>query len=351
MVARMSSLTLSLGPLTLSPPLVLAPMAGVTDRTFRRMVRRASAGGLGLVYTEFVSIEGLTRGVRRTLDIMALGADEHPAVVQIYGRDIERMAEAARLAEASGADAVDINAGCPARKIVARGGGVALMKEPEHLQRLVAAVRAAVRCPVTVKIRVGWDAESLNAVEVAQRVVDAGAVAVTVHGRTRAQGYSGQADWGLIRAVREAVPVPVIGNGDVADPAGALQRWRDSGVAGLMIGRAAMGNPWVFRQIYDALQGREPYVPRLADRLRWWLDYGEALLEELPERALPGRLKQLAAPMTRGLPHAAGLRREVYACTDGPAIRAVLERCLREAEEGGGEAGLSAAAAVPRGEA
>lgn len=315
---------LVIGDVVIDPPLVLAPMSGVTDAPFRRLVKAVSAGGLGLQCTEFVNSEALARGIPCMLRAVRIEAGDHPVAVQIYGREPARMVEAALIAQDGGADIVDINAGCPVRNVVSHGWGASLMREPTLLASLVAAVRAALRVPVTVKIRAGWDACSVNAVEVARRLVDAGAAALTVHGRTRVQAYGGQADWDVIRQVREAVPVPVVGNGDVSSPETALRRFRETGVAGLMIGRATMGNPWIFRQISDALHQRAPFAPTLEQRLCWWLTYGEALQRTLPGKAVPGRMKQLAGPMTRGLPGGAELRRRIYACSTLEQMRQVL---------------------------
>jgi len=315
---------LTIGVVRVEPPLVLAPMSGVTDVPFRRLVKRARPGSLGLLFTEFASSEALSRRIPCQLRLLRLDPEDHPIAVQIYGRDPARMADAAAMAQQAGADIVDINAGCPARNVVQHGGGANLMREPELLAAIVRAVRAVLQVPLTVKIRSGWDSDSINAVEIARRLVDAGVEALTVHGRTRAQAYSGQADWGIVRRVREAVPVPVIGNGDVNSPEVALERWTTSGAAGLMIGRAAMGNPWIFGQIHDALLGRPRTAPQPAQRLRWWLDYGEALRESLPDKAIIGRMKQLAVPMTRGLPQGVELRRRIYACPHPEAVRQVL---------------------------
>jgi nifR3 family TIM-barrel protein len=317
---------LQLGSLRIDPPLVLAPMAGVTDAAFRRLVKEVSAGCLGLLVTEFVAVEGLIRNVPRLVATMRPSPAEHPVAVQLHGKEPVRMAEAAQLAEQAGADLVDINAGCPVRNIVSKGGGAALMRDPERLAAIVAAVRRAVSCPVTVKIRAGWDEHSLNAVDIARRVVEAGADGLTVHGRTRSQLYTGRADWGVVRQVREAVPVPVVGNGDLTSPAQALARLAETGVAGLMVGRAALGNPWIFKQIVEFAQGVPPCVPTLAEKLGWWQRYGRELEQEgLPPRGVLGRMKQLAGPMTRGLVGGAALRRAIYSCGDVEEVHRLLQ--------------------------
>ncbi len=322
---RVSTPTLRIADLAIYPPLALAPMSGITDLAFRRMIRRASGASAGLLYTEFISVEALTRHVPRTLEMLRLDPTDHPIAVQIYGRDPDRLVQAAELAVQAGADVVDVNAGCPARKVIRRGGGAALMREPEHLQQIVARLRAVVPGPLTVKIRSGWDYNSVNAVEVAQRVADAGADAVTVHGRTRTQGYAGLADWDLIRRVREALTVPVIGNGDVTTPELALQRMEETGVHGVMIGRGAMGDPWIFAAIGDLLAGRGARRVEVGQRLDWWLGYGVELAATLPAKAVPGRLKSLAGPLTRGLPHGSALRRQIYLQQSQAAIEAVLQ--------------------------
>lgn len=284
---------------TVSPGLVLSPMSGVTTRPFRRLVKELNPGAVGLLVSEFVSVEGMTRGSRRTLEMMRFAEEERPYCVQIFGYDVDRMRDAALMVQDLGADVVDINCGCPAPKVVKRGGGCELMRQPEHLQKVVSAVRKAVSIPLTLKMRSGWDESSRNAVELAKMVVSEGVEALAVHGRTRAQLYRGLADWSLVEAVAEAVDVPVLGSGDVVDRASADERLRGK-VAGLFIGRASIWNPLVFGEIVSgapsALRGNQELMLKVLMR------YIELLREDFQDSSCPGKVKQLASQMCRGAP-------------------------------------------------
>src|SRR5438270_6161986 len=232
--------------LTIAPTTVLAPMAGVTDTLFRRVIR--GLGGCGLLMTEFTSSEGITRSAKKTLRYLYFQEDEHPIAAQLFGANPQVMADAARMVEDLGYDAVDINLGCPAKKVV-KCGGSGLLRDLPLLGEIFRAVRAAVRIPLTIKLRAGWDENSIVAVDVARLAESVGVEAVAVHPRTRVQGYSGQADWGLITAVKQAVKIPVIGNGDINKPEDAERMFRETGCDAVMIGRAAATNPWIFRQM------------------------------------------------------------------------------------------------------
>ncbi len=285
--------------ISVSPGLVLSPMSGVTTRPFRRLIKELNPGAVGLLVSEFVSVEGMTRGSRRTMEMMRFSEEERPYCVQIFGYDVARMRDAALMVQDLGADLVDINCGCPAPKVVKRGGGCELMRQPEHLREIVSAVRKAISIPLTLKMRSGWDESSKNAIDLAKMVVGEGVEALAVHGRTRAQLYRGEADWSLVEQVADAVDVPVLGSGDVVDRVSAEQRLKGK-VAGLFIGRASIWNPLVFREIMDgapsALRGNHSLMIQVLSR------YIELLREDFPESSCAGKVKQLASQMCRGAP-------------------------------------------------
>src|SRR5271155_3583043 len=245
------------------PATILAPMAGVTDTLFRRVIR--GLGGCGLLMTEFTSSEGITRSAKKTLRYLYFQEDEHPISAQLFGANPEVMADAARMVEDLGYDAVDINLGCPAKKVV-KCGGSGLLRNLPLLGEIFRNVRAAVRIPLTIKLRAGWDDKSIVAVEVAKMAEDIGVEGIAVHPRTREQGYAGAADWKIIAAVKQAVKIPVIGNGDIQTPMDAERIVKETGCDAVMIGRAAATNPWIFSQMQQyAAKGRYD-TPTEADR-------------------------------------------------------------------------------------
>ena len=290
---------LHFGDLPIPSPALLAPMSGITDRPFRRLVRRCNPNSVGLYTTEFISIEALWNKSQRSLQMMRSDADEFPFAVQLFGRDIERMVHAGHIAVEQGAQLVDINCGCPAPKVNKRGGGAALMKEPEHFEALAEAMVKALPVPVTVKTRSGWDEETQNVVEIAQRAEQAGVAAIAVHPRSRRKLYSGQADWDLVSEVVEAVGIPVIGSGDIRTPEEEQSHFVASGCAAFMVGRGALHNPFIFRELEAARQGKPVIEASKEERIKLLIDYAQLLAEDLPERALLGRLKNVANRMTQ----------------------------------------------------
>jgi len=269
---------MKIGNIDLDQPFALAPMAGMTDTAFRRLVKRR--GGCGLVVTEMVSSEGLVRGIDRTLEYAEYTEEERPVSIQIFGGDPAKMADAAQIVEGMGADIVDVNMGCPVPKIAKHNAGCSLMREPAHAQSVIAAMARAVKIPVTVKMRAGWDASDINAPELARRMEDAGAAALAVHGRTAAQSYTGSSDWDLINRVAAGVGIPVFGSGDCVEPEQMVGRLDGARVSGVLVGRGALRNPWIFEQAAAVARGETPREITHAERGAFLLEYIELLLHE-----------------------------------------------------------------------
>lgn len=316
-----------IGNVELANPVVAGPMAGFTDQAYRIISKRF---GLGLVCSEMVSDLGLVYDQAKTKRMLAVTAPERPISVQIFGSEPTAMAKAARLAwETSRCEILDINMGCPTPKIVRNGEGSALMQDIPLATAIVAAVVEAVPVPVTVKMRKGWDAEHPSAVQLAQAVEAAGAAAVAVHGRTREQFYSGQADWEIIRQVRSAVSIPVIGNGDISRPEDAVAMLEQTGCAAVMIGRGALGRPWLFGQIVDLLtMGSYRPDPSGAERLAIALDHLRLCADLKGEHTAIREMRKTLAAYVKGLPQAARAREAINQATDLAQLESILRDSL-----------------------
>jgi tRNA-dihydrouridine synthase B len=318
----MPARTLRIGNVEIAPATVLAPMAGVTDTVFRRFIR--NLGGCGLIMTEFTSADGVLRAKdKKAKRYLHFYEDEHPISAQLFGSDPNVMADAARMVEDLGFDLVDLNLGCPAKKVVKCNGGSGLLRDLPAIGEIFKAVRAAVKIPFTVKFRAGWNDDNIVCVELAKMAEDCGLCAVALHARTREQGYSGNARWEWIGAVKQAVKIPVIGNGDIRSPEDACAMAAQTGCDAVMIGRTAPSNPWIFRQIgqytdwlsNDRLgqdgKGTVYDEPTETDRYEMIRTYFQMLIEEeLPDAV--GKMKQFASWFTHGVPGGAGLRKAIY---------------------------------------
>lgn len=312
-------------------PLLLAPMEDVTDIGFRRLCKRY---GAAMVYTEFVSAEALVRSVKSTMNKLTISDDERPVGIQIYGRDVPQMVEAAKIVEEAGPDLIDINFGCPVKKVAGKGAGAGMLQNIPLLLDITREVVKAVKVPVTVKTRLGWNSDNLIITELAEQLQDCGIQALTIHGRTRAQMYTGQADWTLIGEVKRnpRIHIPIIGNGDITTPEEAKQAFEHYGVDAVMIGRATFGHPWIFKEIRDYLNGKDP-DPELDFNRK--LDILEEQLRINVERIdeyrgiLHTRRHLAATPIFKGIPDFRQTRIAMLRTSTVDELMAILEDCRK----------------------
>ncbi|MFO7783635.1 MAG: tRNA dihydrouridine synthase DusB [Thermodesulfobacteriota bacterium] len=313
---------LEIGTVTLENRLAMAPMAGITNLPFRILVRRL---GAALVTTEMVSAVGLTMGHPRTRNYLRSWHQEKPLSVQIFGSAPDGMARAAQIAVEAGADIVDINMGCPVRKVAKTGAGAALLDHPDRVAAIVKAVRLACPVPLTAKIRSGWSPDRPAGLRVARVIEDCGADALTVHPRFATQRYSGRADWSLIREIKEAVGIPVLGNGDVFQAKDALRMREETGCDGVMIGRGAVGNPWIFRQVLDLEAGLPPGEPSLEERRSHILEHYRLLASTVGEQRAPYMMRGLLLRYTKGLRHSSSFRGRITRIKDFESLSALMD--------------------------
>jgi tRNA-dihydrouridine synthase B len=312
-----------IGSVDISPPTLLAPMAGVTDRDFRLIVRRI--GGVGLVSMEFISARGIVGGHQRVLELMHFSDEERPLAIQIYGSDVDTMVEAARYVEELKPDICDINMGCPANKVLKGCAGAALMGDLNLAEKMVGSVARVLSIPLTVKFRLGLDDRRQTYLELARICEANGAAAVTMHARTAKQMYSGGADWSHIARLKESVAIPVIGNGDVREPEDAVRMMRETGCDGVMIARGATKNPWIFRQIEASLSGGRVPQPTLADRRDLILGHFRMVAERESSRFALHKLRKFTGWYTHGLPHGRKLRHQINQLADVESFLRAVE--------------------------
>lgn len=307
------STTCRLGPFELEHPFILAPMAGITNSPFRRLMRRRKTA---MVISELVSANGIEYGGQKTLDLLKFHEEERPVGLQVFGEEPELLCKAAQLIEKLGADFVDLNMGCPVPKVVKKGAGSAMCRDLVSLSKTLRTLVESVKIPVTIKIRTGWDQESKNALEVVRVAAEAGVVWVAIHGRTRAQGYSGEADWEMIGNVKAKSPIPIIGNGDVNTAEVAMERYHTYGVDAVMIGRGALRNPFLFEQAFALWKGESYEIPSAERYVELVMEQRGLLDETFAPRAAMIHARKFLAWYSSGFPGCHEFRSKVFAIPD-----------------------------------
>lgn len=316
-----------IGNVEIDNQVVLAPMAGISNSAYRRICKEM---GCGLIYAEMVSDKAISFGNKKTLDMLYMTDCERPIAQQIFGTDVESFVVAAKYIEKTmKPDIIDINMGCPVPKVALRAqAGSALLKNPQKIREIVSAVVAAVNVPVTVKIRSGWDSEHINAVEVAKICEEAGASAITVHPRTRKQGYSGKSDWLIIKNVKDNVSIPVIGNGDIKTPEDAKRMLNETGCDAIMIGRGLLGNPWLIRNTLNYLAGRDYELPSTEEKIKMCIKHLKYLSETKDEKIAVLEIRSHAAWYLKGIENASLIKNKIYQCNSIRDIMQVLNEFL-----------------------
>ncbi|MEE8400113.1 MAG: tRNA dihydrouridine synthase DusB [Desulfobacterales bacterium] len=312
---------MKIGSLSLDNITILAPLAGITHLPFRLLAKRE---GCGLVCSEMISANGLVRNGKKTVQLMESLPEEKPLSVQIFGNDPAVMADAAQIAEASGADILDINLGCPVRKVLKTGSGAALMKDPERVKGLLRAVRASITIPLSIKIRTGWDPTGNQAIAIAKIAEDCGVDAIAVHPRTAPQGFGGRADWSIIASVKETVTIPVVGSGDIKAPQDALKMKTETGCDGVMIGRASIGNPWIFSQILAHFRGDKVPPVSLADRFTAMIGYLETSIRCFGEPRACAMMRSRLGWFTKTLPFSSKFRESIKQISSEDEAKSII---------------------------
>lgn len=321
-----------IGNVEIKNQIVLAPMAGISNTSYRKIIKEM---GAGLIYAEMVSDKAITFGNVKTMNLLKMDNMERPIAQQIFGTDVDSFVKAAKIIEEEmKPDIIDINMGCPVPKVAVKAqAGSALLKNPEKIYEIVKAVVEAVSVPVTVKIRAGWDSNSINCIEVAKIIEKAGASAITLHARTRAQGYSGKADWSLIKAVKEAVKIPVIGNGDVTSCYLAKKMLDETGCDAVMIGRGVLGNPWLIKECVEYLEtGKEPVEIPVKERIEMLKRHFQLLVDDIGEKGAVLEIRTHALWYIKGLPGSAPVKNEICKSKTVEDMFNILDNYIKEQE-------------------